>query len=136
MELIPTGRLIRTEESQQGTYGSLIICSHVFCVTLELPDRLNAYENSCIPAQQYLCKRKISPKFGETFEITDVPFRKDVLFHKGNTINNTLGCVILAQHYGKLYGDRAVLNSGKTFKEFMHIMKGINEFSLTIKECY
>lgn len=136
MNLIPTVRLIRVEESDHGTFGVLTICSHVFCVTLELPDKLNKYEESCIPAQQYMCKRIISPKFRETFEITNVPFRDHVLFHKGNTINNTLGCVILAQYYGKLEEDRAIRNSGTTFKKFMQIMEGVEVFSLTIKEAY
>ena len=97
---------------------------------------MNKQNESCIPAQQYSCMRTVSPKFGETFEIVNVPFRWHVLFHKGNTINDTLGCIILAQHYGKLGKDRAVLNSGKTFNEFMNIMKGVDRFNLTIKEAY
>lgn len=136
MKLIPTVRLIRVEESNQGTFGNLIICSQVFCVTLELPDLLNERNVSSIPAQQYRCIKIKSPQFGETFEIIDVPGRSHVLFHAGNVIKHTEGCVILAQYFGKLYGDRAVRNSGKTFKEFMVIMKDVNEFLLTIIECY
>ena len=136
MRLIPTVRLIRVEESNEGTFGNLIICSQVFCVTLEPSDWLNERNISSIPAQQYTCIRIRSPQFGETFEIVDVPGRSHVLFHAGNVIKHTEGCVILAQYFGKLHGDRAVLNSGKTFEEFMQIMKGVNVFSLTVKECY
>jgi hypothetical protein len=136
MTLIPTVRLIRLEESSQGTFGVLLICSQVFCVTLEPSDELNERNISSIPAQQYQCMKIHSPQFGETFEIVDVPGRSHVLFHAGNRIRDTEGCVILAQHFGKLEGDRAVLNSGATFKKFMEIMKDINKFSLTIKECY
>ena len=136
MKLIPTVRLIRLEESNQGTFGVLIICSQVFCVTLEPSDWLNEQNISSIPAQQYTCMRIRSPQFGETFEIIDVPGRSHALFHAGNRIKNTKGCIILAQYFGKLYGDRAVLNSGKTFKKFMEVMKDINSFNLTIKEVY
>ena len=136
MKLISTIRLIRVEESSEGTFGNWIVCSQVFCVTLEPSDLLNERNISSIPAQQYQCIRIRSPQFGETFEIVDVPGRSHVLLHAGNTIKHTKGCIILAQHFGKLHEDRAVLNSGKTFKEFMKIMKGVNMFSLTVKEVY
>lgn len=136
MKLIPTVRLIRVEESNQGTFGNLLICSQVFCVTLECPDKLNECNISSIPAQQYQCLRIHSPQFGETFEIVDVPGRSHILFHAGNIVSSTSGCIILAQYFGKLYGNRAVLNSGKTFKKFMEIMKDTDIFNLTIKEIY
>ena len=136
MELTPTVRLIRVEESNQGTFGNLIICSQVFCVTLEPSDKLNKRDVSNIPAQQYQCMKIRSSRFGETFELVDVPNRSHVLFHAGNVLKHTSGCILLAQYFGKLYGDRAVRNSGKTFREFMKIMKDIDIFSLTIKEVY
>jgi len=136
MRLTPTVRLLRVEESSQGTFGNLIICSQVFCVTLEPSDQLNECNISSIPAQQYQCLRIYSPQFGETFEIVDVPNRSHVLFHAGNVLKHTAGCVLLAQHFGKIRGKRAILNSGRTFKEFMRIMEGVNVFNLTIKEVY
>lgn len=136
MKLLPTVRIIRVEEKDKGTFGALTICDHAFCVTLELPDRLNKRDISNIPQGQYICKKVISPKFGKTFRVVDVVDRTMVLFHKGNTIKDILGCIILAQHFGKLGKNRAVLNSGKTFKKFMKIMKNVNEFNLTIIECY
>lgn len=136
MKIIPTVRLLRVEESEQGTFGNLLICSQVFCVTLEPSDWLNEQNISSIPAQQYQCIKIRSPQFGETFEIVDVPGRSHVLFHAGNIDDHTKGCVILGQYFGKLQGDRAVLNSGATFKEFMDIMKYVGMFQLTIKEVY
>jgi hypothetical protein len=136
MHLVPTVRLIRLEESSEGTFGVLLICSQVFCVTLEPADELNRQNVSSIPAQQYKCIKIRSPRFGETFEIVDVPNRTHVLFHSGNIIKHTEGCVILAQYFGKFKGDRAVLNSGNTFKGFMETMKDVNMFYLTVKEEY
>lgn len=132
----PSIKLLRVEESFRGTLGILIISDLAFCVTLELPDQLNRRNISNIPTGQYLCKKIVSPKFGETFEILNVPNRSNILFHAGNVIEDTKGCIIIGQHFGKLYGDRAVLNSGSTFKKFMNGCKNISKFSLTIKEVY
>jgi len=133
----PILELIRLEEdARSGTFGVLRIQKELFCVTLEPPDLLNLKERSSIPAQQYDCRRYLSPRFGETFIVMDVPERTDVLFHPGNAVADTQGCILLAQHVGKLKGDRAVLNSGETFKAFMTLMEGHNAIHLTIKEVY
>ena len=128
--------LIRLEDSEEGIFGILKIDKEVFCVTLEPPGRLNQREQSCIPAQQYVCSRYKSPAFGETFIVENVPNRSGILFHAGNTVKDTAGCILLAEHFGKLRGFRAVLNSGKTFEEFMQTMVGDDRFHLTIQQCY
>jgi len=133
----PIVELIRLEEDfKDGTFGVLKINKEVFCVTLEPPDIENARNISSIPAQQYVCRRVDSPRYGDTFEICDVPFRTNVLVHPGNQVIHTQGCVLLAQHFGKLRGDRAVLNSGNTFRAFLSRMTMHNTFHLTIKEEY
>jgi hypothetical protein len=133
----PIVELIRLEENDQfGTFGVLRIQKEVFCVTLEPADLLNAPQTSSIPAQQYLIKRHNSPKFGETFQVMDVPGRSAVLIHAGNVVGNTQGCIILGQFFGKLKEGRAVLNSGATFQAFMEAMAGYEVGHLTIKEVY
>jgi hypothetical protein len=132
----PIVELIRLEESSQGTFGVLKINKEVFCVTLEPEDRLNVENVSSIPAQQYICDLHHSPNFGLTWKVTDVPGRTDVLFHSGNWARDTEACILLAQYWGKLQGHRAVLNSGKTFKQFMAIMDPFSHFHLTIREVY
>lgn len=128
--------LLRVEESEEGTIGIWRIDKIMFCVTLEPPDFLNKIKISSIPIGQYICKRYSSEKHPDTFEITNVPGRTKILLHPGNKIKDTEGCVCLAEKQGKLKGDRAVLNSGVTFKNFMHVMRGTPEFSLTITEHY
>lgn len=129
--------LIRLEENAEyGTFGILKIDKRVFCCTLEPPDNENAQNISSIPAQQYICKCYQSPKYDNTFEITSVPGRTSVLFHAGNVVAHTHGCILLGQCFGKLGDRRAVLNSGNTFKSFMNIMQGEAQFHLTIKEEY
>lgn len=132
----PILEIIRLSETDQGTFGVLRIQKEVFCVTLEPPDWLNSQSRSCIPAQQYLCRRVKSPKFGATFQVQDVPYRTAILFHAGNRVQDTEGCIILGQHFGKLTGDRAVLNSGNTFESFMEALEGHDEAHLTIREVY
>jgi hypothetical protein len=132
--------LIRLEDSPvYGTFGTLKINKETFCVTLEPPDLLNRVSVSSIPAKQYVCRRIISPRYGLTFQVLDVPGRTAILFHGGNTIMDTQGCILLGQYYGKLHVPterRAVLNSGRTFGQFMERLAGVDEAHLTIRECY
>lgn len=127
--------LIRLEETEQGTIGILKINKVVFCFTLEPPDLENRVNQSSIPAQQYLVKPYSSPKYPDVYEITNVPDRTYVLFHSGNVVNNTAGCILLGESVGKLQGDRAILNSGKTFDKFRNILRNENHH-LTISEVY
>lgn len=129
--------LIRLEEAEDGTLGVLKIDKGVFCFTLELPDRLNEVSRSSIPAQQYRCERIVSPRFGETYEILNVPGRTHILFHPGNKEEDTDGCVLLGESVGKLMGKKAILNSRPTFNKFMKVMDAEgNSHHLTIKEVY
>ena len=133
----PMVKILRmNEDNQYGTFGALMIQEKPFCVTLEPSDRLNAPFESSIPAQQYWCKKHYSAKYGDTFRVLDVPQRANILFHPGNVSDDTEGCIILAQYWGKLRGDRAVLNSGNTFREFVDIMDPYEVFHLTIREVF
>jgi len=126
--------LIRLEKSDQGTVGVLRLDGQAFCCTLEPPDRGNRQNISCIPCGKYTAIRKVSPKYGDTFEITGIPNRSHVLFHAGNLVKHTKGCVLLGQYFGKLKGNRAVLNSGHTFQAFMEQVEDASSFELEIKE--
>ncbi len=128
--------IIRLEESEEGTFGIMKIDKEVFCNTLEPKDELNSTGISSIPAQQYIATRYSRAKYPDTFEITKVPGRGKILFHPGNTIQNTEGCILLGQYVGKLRGQRAVLNSGNTFADFMDRLILENQFHLTITEVY
>ena len=113
--------LIRLEESEQGTLGVLKIDDFLFCCTLEPADKNNKPYISRIPRGVYICDRYSSEKYPNTWEVKGVPDRDRILFHPGNTIEDTEGCILVGQYFGKLRGERAVLNSGKTFKNFMEV---------------
>jgi len=66
----------------------------------------------------------------------NVPDRKFILFHPGNRVPDTQGCIILAEHFGKLKGELAVINSGKTFSLFLDIMEEYEMAHLTISTAF
>lgn len=136
MALDPVVEIIRLEESEQGTFGVLRLNKAVTCLTLEPQDRLNERNVSSIPAQQYRCRRRKSQRFGDTFEVSDVPGRTDVLFHSGNTEKDTQGCILLGRKWGEVSGQRAVTESRSAFKSFMQALGDYESFSLTIYEQY
>lgn len=122
-------------EKGQGIMGVLIKADgHVpFCNTLELPWRNNTTFVSCIPSGIYVCERVISPIKGETFEIKNVYNRSDILFHKGNIDDDTMGCILLGEGFGFVYNEPAVTGSKLAFDEFMGMMKDISEFRLDLR---
>jgi predicted secreted hydrolase len=69
-----------------------------------------------------------SPHFGVTFEITEVAGRTHVLFHKGNTVEDTHGCVLI----GEEFAGASVASSKRGFDEFMALMNGREEFWLVV----
>lgn len=136
IEKIVTMRIVRIEESEEGTFGNLIINGKIFCMTLEPPDKQNQSNKSSIPEGQYICERIDSPRYGNTFEIKDVPGRTSILFHPGNFVFDTIGCVLLGEKIAKLREERAIANSGNTFNKFLEFLEGENKFHLTIIRCY
>lgn len=124
--------LKRIATNEDGTYGVLIDQTTPFTLTLEDPWLANQKDISCIPAGSYLCKRVDSPKFGDTFEIMDVPHRDHILFHWGNTEEDTRGCPLIGEEFGFLNEKMAVLSSKRGFDEFLERTKQEDEFLITI----
>ena len=132
----PVVELIRLETGQEGTFGVLRINKKILGFVLEPPDKLNKANVSHIPSGQYLCRQWNSSRYGKTYAVMDVPERTGILFHAGNTVQDTAGCLLLGSSIGKLRGDRAVMNSGTTFREFIRLLSDRQAFSLTILEAY
>jgi hypothetical protein len=145
--------LRRFADSPDGVFGYLDLYNHAgahikrFCVAEE--DWLeNQPRISCIPIGAYICKRSVWHKTGaETFEITGVPGRSRVLFHWGNTEEDTEACFILGTDFGavsvrdedlaghpvRLKWAIAAGTSRPAFKEFMELLAGVGEFELTVE---
>jgi len=134
--------LKRIAVTEHGTYGVLIngTSGDPFAVTLELPDRANAQNISSIPLGTYTARRIKSPKFGDTFQVMDVPGRSEILFHGGNYQVHTHGCILVAEKFKDINADGVmdvsesigIPNEG--FLELLAILHAENEFSLDIIE--
>lgn len=102
-----------------GTLG-MIKCGEQKFWTVERPWLDNMAFKSCIPEGEYVMTRRVSPKFGETWHIKDVPERSHILIHAGNYPNDFHGCVGLGT---KLLDDRvAVANSRVAVNKFEDLL--------------
>ena len=127
--------LTRVSLDPKFTAGVLAEEGRPFAVTLERPWENNARNVSCIPPGTYPMKRVKSPKFGNTFEITQVLNRSAILFHKGNTISDSQGCVLVAANFSTWTdGQLSVANSGAGYNEFMKRLEGVDEAVLVVRE--
>ena len=129
--------LLRLPQIEDGTFGILLdgfIEQTPFALTVERPWMNNQRGISCIPVGEYICKRVNSPKFGNTFEVINVPGRTAILFHKGNLAMDSHGCLVIGEEFGILKEKTAVLSSGRGFREFLERTQNLIEFKLEIKE--
>lgn len=111
--------LDRTVSDDNGTFGMLTMkddnnAIQQLCMTCELPWRNNEPSISCIPEGTYDCIPHSSDKFPNTWEVTGVRGRTEILFHAGNTIKDTHGCILVGDKLGMVDGLPAVLDSRAT----------------------
>lgn len=131
--------LTRVPSSKFGTFGMLRVDSVPFAVTLERRwennrPSVNGIPGSCIPLGKYTCKRVKSPKFGDTFEVTGVPNRSKILFHKGNLDDDSHGCILVGEQFALVKNEPGIIASAAGFEEFLAIQKGVKSFQLIINE--
>lgn len=125
--------ILRFPCTEFGTFGVFLDGDLPFCLTLERLWLGNQKNISCFPGGDYVCKRIDSPKFGNTFEVTNIPDRTACLFHKGNLDDDSHGCVILGEQYETVLGSYGVVSSGKAFEEFLDRTKDVDEFLLHVR---
>ena len=124
--------LLRVGQSNRGTFGVLRQREIPFALTLERPWVDNQSNVSCIPAGSYTCQRIRSPKFGDTFEVMNVPNRSHVLFHKGNTLDDTHGCILVAEEFSGTFERPMIVSSARGFGEFLALLEGQTTFDLLV----
>jgi len=141
--------LKRIESNSFGTFGVLIdkrpVLGIPFALTVEPPWRDNKPFVSCIPLASYLCRPVDSPRFGNTWEVTDVDWRSHIVFHKGNTgaagssenSSDTQGCILVGEEFGVLQGGQpGILSSSRGYSEFLRRARHESEFLLVITQDY
>ncbi len=113
------------------------------CLTLELPDRGNKQNVSCINQGVYNVVPRTSNKYGNHLHITNVEGRGWILIHWGNFAGSDnpksghpdiRGCVLVGSGYVDLDGDAIdeITNSKNTFKNLMKVAP--NGFKITIEQ--
>ena len=71
-------RLVRVSEYNGATCGVLCVNDSPEFVTLEDAWRDNERQISCIPVGRYKVRPRVSPKFGRTWQVMDVPERDHI----------------------------------------------------------
>ena len=128
-------RLIRREFLDSGVFGEIWIDDKPFCFTGE-----HAYKDNKpkLPDGEYTCKRGIHKLADlvpfDTFEITGVPGRWGILFHKGNWAQqDSDGCVLIGTGIGFMRNGGKMLTASKSaFGKFMERMEGVDEFIIIV----
>lgn len=88
--------LLRYHQSDRETLGMLKIGDFIPPLyTLELPWVNNLRNISCIPVGEYHVSTLETQKYKDVYHIKDVPNRNYILFHPGNFITQTKGCILI-----------------------------------------
>lgn len=100
-------KLIRRFKGNDYTIGQLFMDGTYFCDTLEdrirnMPTEAKVAGATAIPAGTYQVIVNRSPKFGrELPRLVDVPYFEGVLIHRGNTNQDTAGCILIGENKQK-----------------------------------
>ncbi len=97
-------KLIRLHKKTGYTIGALYIDGKYFCDTLE--DRVRDLEKekkvpgeTAIPAGTYRVVVNVSPRFKRRLpRLLDVPGFDGILIHRGNTPEDTAGCILVGEN--------------------------------------
>lgn len=102
------------------------------CRTLELPDKDNQRNISCVPEGFYDVVPRTSPKYSSHLILKDVPNRSYILIHPANYVGSVnprtgspdlRGCIAVGEKYGDITGDGIpeILNSKNTMKKLLEV---------------
>lgn len=124
--------LKRYEFSDEGTFGRLVTPFDTYYYSLELPDKENKQNISCIPKGNYICT--FSPfgiKGTHHYLLLNVPNRTEIFIHSGNFAgdkekglhSDIEGCILLGGAVGQM-----VNPEGKTQKSLMSSHSAVDKF--------
>lgn len=107
-----------------ATQGVMLIGGKPVLCTLELPYRQNLREESCIPCGEYRYEMVVSGRHGVTYEIQGVSNRDGILFHVGNDVGDTRGCILVGTRVSE---DGKLVDSREGMHRFVELMAGRSE---------
>jgi len=138
--------MYRFGSTDEGTFG-LMTVDGKFWHSLELPDRENKPNISCVPIGKYTVKQRYSPSFRKNlYEVKSVRGRSYILIHGANFAGDEKkgfqthlqGCITLGKQIGRANNkyknkQRCVFSSRVAINEFeAHLNR--EPFELEIKE--
>lgn len=144
----PELALHRDDFTRTFTYGTMrnAVTGVWLCETVERERDHNRKSTptrpgACIPAGEYVCQRVVSPKFGDVFQVMDVPNRSHILIHAANWSHQLKGCIapgmtraVVDDANPETHDDRGVTGSKRALLKLMEMMSGYDAFRLTITE--
>ena len=117
--------LRRTKKLKAATYGELT-CGKFECKTLELPDKNNQTNISCIPEGKYAYKvLESSRRFDYPHVwILDVPGRTGIKIHVANFVRELRGCPCVGSYFKDIDEDGIldVVDSRDTLEDLIEVI--------------
>lgn len=137
-------KLVRTDFLSTGIFGLLdaedesvtfFTLEHAYLKQADGVQSLSTNFGPKVPAGQYHCIRGIHQLNGalhpfETFELKDVPGHDNILFHPGNTHDDSHGCILVGL---SRKDDLGIYQSRIAFQKLMAMQAGIDDFLLTVQ---
>lgn len=108
--------VISRKYSEKETSGAAVVFNEdeeIYSFkTLELPDKGNQHNVSCIPEGDYEVHKVFSTKRGWCYQVMDVPDRTSILIHIGNYATgvkvDTQGCILVGTKFLDMNGDKNI----------------------------
>ena len=118
-------QLIRKYFKPDYTIGKLYIDGTYYCDTLELPNP--------IQTGTYNIEIQYSPKFKKSMPyLMNVPDQRWIMLHAGNTVADTLGCILVGRNtsIGQLTESKTTSNN--LFEKISLAISNTDKVSITI----
>lgn len=139
-------RLTRTPSTDEGTFGVFVVGGLVL-QSLELPNRNNKSNISCVPTGTYEVSMRYSPNFKKKlYWLNNVKDRSFVLIHGANFAGDTelgyqthlQGCIALGKSKGSALNkfqkrQRCIFGSQQAVREMMDYLNN-KPFTLIIED--
>lgn len=128
----------RVEYGEAGCFGVLQFYRITFCVTLERTyNGPHLSHVTKIPPGMYKCVRSRFNRAKDPYETWKVvggiitPDR-EIKFHKGNVEEDSDGCILVGEEFGRLNGRQAILSSGRAFGELMTLTRDFDQLDFAV----
>ena len=132
---VPILQIVRVRHTDEATYGVMSFKGEApFVVTLERPWKDNERNVSCIPPNFYSCAKFSSESHPNTYEVLNVPDRSAILFHPGNTVDDSAGCILVGESFADFGDEHGIGQSRKGFDEMIEKLNGAKTFYLSLNK--